>query len=161
MSTVAIVLLVVGVLGVVAVIGIGIMSVLAIYGTRKYLAEAKRAEGKNGAMMLARGIAQCSEESGVLPASSHKVPASMSAVQGKKYMSTPSDWSGDKAFACAHFSMSMPQYFQYEWQLLGPGKGVARATADLDGDGVADPAIEIEVTCAGPGACKAGTLPAP
>jgi type IV pilus assembly protein PilA len=142
-----------------------IFGVLGIYGARQYLASAKTAEGKNTIGAIARGMTMCMEReepapSGKpreLPASSPPVPASLSAVQGKKYQSTASDWA-TPAFTCAKFSMSEPQYFQYEWEKVSAMKGIVHARGDLDGDGKVDVDLALEVTCTAAGGCSHGTL---
>ena len=146
----------------------GILAALGVYGARRYLANAKAAEGKNAVAMIARGVVSCAAREDAihgavgprgLPPSSHKVPASLAQVSGKKYMSTASDWTGDPAFACAAFEMSTPQYFQYQWELTKPGKeGVVHAVADLDGDGSPDILLDVVVTCSAPGDCSVGPL---
>ena len=121
------------------VVVVGILAALGISGFRSYLSAAKGAEGQNGAMVLARGVAECTQQkqassgSLTLPASAPPVPSSLSQVSGRKYQSSPSDWSAD-AYTCANFSMTMPQYFQYEWQLDTPTSGRAIARGDIDGD---------------------------
>ena len=147
------------VLGVGCAVLIPILSALAalgIYGFRRYLAQSKTAEGRVNVASLARGVASCSETKGEVPLSSRRVPIALSMIQGKKYMSAPSDWR-DAAFMCAGFSMVSPQYFQYRWVRLTSDVGQAWAIADLDGDGVADVALSAEVTCTG-GACLVGPV---
>ena len=158
MSTAVIVLIVIAAGGVPA---LGVVSALGIYGMTRYLREAKTAEGRAEATMLARGVVRCAATQGrggapTLPPSSAKVPASLSEVGKRKYMSTPADWS-DPTFRCAGFSMGAPQYFQYEWEKRDDAGGVARATADLDGDGAPDVTIEVPVTCDA-SECQAGAL---
>jgi type II secretory pathway pseudopilin PulG len=157
-SPLFIILVIIGVIGFLAIAMVGIGAVLAVYGTRRYIADAKRAEGRMGVATMARGMIACAAHEGAkgpagLPPSSHKVPASMADVSGKKYQSTATDWTGDPAFACAHFEVSTPQYFQYEWDLVSPMKGIAKASADLDGDGTVEVTVESDVTCSAPGVC--------
>jgi type IV pilus assembly protein PilA len=143
---------------------VGILAVLAIYGVRKYLANAKTAEARNSvgqiaknqaaayeaesmqATVLAAGVsaglsrALCGSEAASVPA--------MTAVQGKKYQSQPSDWNvGATAtgrpigFACLKFTMDQPQYYSYGFTSSGT-QGIvgnsftATANGDLNGDGV-------------------------
>jgi hypothetical protein len=158
-NTAVIIIVVVAVLGLVVVALIGVMASLGIYGFRKYLSQAKEAEGRNGVSQLARGMVVCAEkriaEGGALPKSSRPVPASLAAISGKKYMSATSDWTDD-AYTCASFDMSYPQYFQYQWLLDPSGRtGVARAAADLDGDGTAEITFELPVACGADGTCAA------
>jgi len=153
-STLLIVLLVVGGVLLFGVVLVGILAALGIAGFRSYLTQAKAAEGRNEVMALARGMVVCAEQkqaetgSLALPPSAPPVPSTLSQVSGRKYMSSPSDWSAD-AYTCAKFSVSMPQYFQYEWQQDTPSSGRAIARADLDGDGKPDQQLTATVTCSG------------
>lgn len=161
----AIALIVVAVLGALAIPAIGVLASLGIYGTRRYVATAKEAEGKANVTILARGLAaaaahEVADPTGKtgpagLPPSSNAVPSVVPS--GKKYMSTASDWA-DPAFKAAHFQLTTPQYFQYAWERKTPTQGTARARADFDGDGKVDVTIELDVTCASAGACTVGTL---
>jgi type IV pilus assembly protein PilA len=119
---------------------IGILATLSIYGVRKYIANAKTAEARNTVSHVAKLAAAAYEEDHRLcPSASAPVPAQRSMIRGAKYMSSPADWQTDRAanagFACLKFEMSMPQYFQYEYESTGDGFFV-RAHGDLDGDGV-------------------------
>jgi hypothetical protein len=61
------------------------------------------------------------------------VPATI--PKGVKYQSSPDDW---KAWESIKFSMSEPQYYQYEIIAAKDGKSaVIYARGDLDGDGTA------------------------
>jgi len=140
---------------------IGILAVLATYGVRKYIANAKTAEARNsiGRMTNAAVIAYEHENmnSPVLPAgtstgftrtlcnnASLSVPTSISQVQGAKYQSSAADWNtdemGNSGFACLSFSMDEPQYYMYSYHVSGtinPGDSfTALANGDLNGDGV-------------------------
>jgi type IV pilus assembly protein PilA len=148
----AIVLLVTGAVGLVLA---SILAVLAIYGVRKYLANAKTAEARAGLYQISRDAASAFEEEQIDPLSpsvprhrmcasaSRSVPASSSLVRGVKYQSSASEWEVDRGadagFACLKFSMSSPQYYLYEYRATGssaPGDGfTATAHGDLDGDG--------------------------
>lgn len=137
----AIILVVVGVL--IAIVGI--LAVLSIYGTRKYIANAKTAEARNALGAIARDAASAYEESGTDASSRHlcassssPVPAIGSAISGKKYQSSTADWQKDAArnagFACLKFEMSAPQYFQYQYTATATGFTVT-AHGDLNGNG--------------------------
>jgi type IV pilus assembly protein PilA len=142
---------------------VGILAVLAIYGVRKYLANAKTAEARNGLGQMGKDqSAEYEMESmpgtvlsvTVSAANSHMlcasptagVPATMAAVQGKKYQSnsaTGTDWQLDGAtlrtgFACLKFSMDAPQYYQYNFTTAAGGITTwqGQAQGDLNGDGV-------------------------
>lgn len=160
-STLTIVLIVAGVVVVALVAVVGIMAALGISSFRRYVGAAKQAEGRAEVTRLAMGIARCAEDKQAkgedpLPATAPGVPATLTEVSGKKYMSAPADWSHD-AYACASFSVSMPQYFRYQWEKQSATTGVARAESDLDGDGVADATFEVTVSCSG-GTCTKGAV---
>jgi hypothetical protein len=92
-------------------------------------------------MAIGRGASDAWDVDHKLCASaSSPVPADASAVAARKYMSTDAEWSADEAknagFACLHFSMSTPQYFQYDYQAINNFNFVATARGDFDGDGV-------------------------
>lgn len=140
----------------VLVSALGIMSALAIYGVRKYMLNAKQVEARTALVVWANGLASCGQRDGHLPPTSTPVPANLSDVQGKMWHSAPTDWS-EPAYSCAGFNMPEPQYFQYQWQLSTPNEGAAHAVADLDGDGIADAALSVGVTCSA-GTCSVGPL---
>ncbi len=140
----AILLLVIFGLGIVFV---GILLVLGIYGTSRYLAAAKTAEAKNsiGAISRAAVAAYESEQLGSdnrlthrLCASARPVPASIAAVKGMKYMpnSLPgTDFnSGDAqtGWQCLKFSMTLPVYYRYQYT-KGSGYLVPSTAPGLNG----------------------------
>lgn len=137
---------------------LGIFSALAIYGVRKYIVNAKRAEATHVLTNWSKGMLTCAEKAG-LPPSSLPVPASLASVAGKKYQSAANEWS-DAAFVCAGLSLSEPQYFQYQWVQAGPSDGSMVAQADLNGDGSPDERFEIRVSCTAR-RCTASSLPTP
>jgi type IV pilus assembly protein PilA len=125
---------------------VGILAVLAIYGVRKYIANAKTTEARNSlgaiqklqagkfenesmqATMLAPGAsaafshALCGTEPGI---NGGFVPA-LTSIQGKKYQSDVPDWNkGNQAgakpvgFACLSFTMDQPQYYAYAFTSSG------------------------------------------
>jgi type IV pilus assembly protein PilA len=136
-----------------------VLAVLGIYGTRKYIANAKTAEARNALGQIAKDAATAyeSEDLDNPPPGKHgaavhrlcasattSVPASIAFVKGRKYQSSPSEWEVDKAanagFYCLKFAMDMPQYYQYSYTSHGassPRDGfVAMAHGDLNGDGI-------------------------
>jgi hypothetical protein len=155
LPTWAIVLIVIAVAGPVA---LGIFSALAIYGVRKYIGNAKRAEATAVLTSWSKGMLACADKAG-LPPTSAQVPATLAAVSGKKYQSMAAEWS-DAAFVCGGLSMSDPQYFQYQWVQASPSEGSMLALADLDGDGSAEERFEIRIMCSA-GRCTASTLSPP
>jgi type IV pilus assembly protein PilA len=140
---------------------VGILAVLAIYGVRKYLANAKTAEARNSLGQIAKdAAAQYEKESmqstvlgmgssaalsrSLCLSASKSVPASTASVSGKKYQSDPKEWNVDSAgnsgFACVKFSMDQPQYYTYNYTTSGSsGTGASftgTANGDLNGDNV-------------------------
>ncbi len=137
---------------------VGILAVLAIYGGRKYLANAKTAEARNSIGQMSKDAATqyeresmpgtmvtqgssslvsrnlCASEGGT-------VPAAIGSVAAKKYQSAPSDWNVGASsnppigFACLKFSMDAPQYYMYSYKASAT-TFTALANGDLNGDGV-------------------------
>ena len=151
----------------------GVVAAVGIYGVRKYIFNAKAAEGRNAVAFMARDAITCSERgimSGALegepgpalvtlPPTTTPVPSALADVSGKKYLSTASDWTGP-GWDCIGFNFASPQYFQYQWERLSPTRGVAKAQADLNGDGVAEVRFELPVECSdahGQFACRANS----
>jgi type IV pilus assembly protein PilA len=134
---------------------VGILSVLAIYGVRKYIANAKTAEARNSLGQIAKDAAAAVERekgsglvigAGSTSAIMRSFCASASAVPGTvpaaaKYQSQASDWaSGDATtgWACLKFTMDEPQYYQYIYTASdvtsSAGSFQAVAHGDLDGN---------------------------
>src|ERR1051325_6964251 len=98
---------------------VGVLAVLAIYGVRKYVANAKTTEARNAIGQIAKDASMGLErESGgtavlaartstallrKLCASSSKVPSAPPAAA--KYQSKPSNWSADPGWSCLRFSI--------------------------------------------------------
>jgi type IV pilus assembly protein PilA len=122
---------------------VGILSVLAIYGVRRYVANAKTAEASNSlgqigkdaqtaferesmaAAVLSKGASTAVSRALCGPASA-SVPSAIGPVTGQKYQSNQapsSDWTIDQAvpagFACLKFTMSAPQYYMYNYSSDG------------------------------------------
>ena len=139
---------------------VGILAVLAIYGVRKYLANAKTAEARNSIGQLSKDQAAEYEkesmqatvlaQSGTANLSralcatdgNNPVPA-FGSIAGKKYQSSPADWNAGQAtnggFACLKFTMDAPQYYAYSFTSTGTLGAVgdtfnAIANGDLNGD---------------------------
>jgi type IV pilus assembly protein PilA len=138
---------------------LGIVSALAIYGLRKYMQNAKGAEATAALQAWSKGMVACGEREGHLPPSSAAVPASLASIAAMKYQSAPTEWT-DAAFACTGFSMSGPQYFQYQWLQESDSRGVLHALADLDGDGRAEESFAVSVSCTGGHCTASGPAPA-
>src|SRR5712691_8383977 len=106
-STLAIVLIVVGSVLALGVLAIAALGVLAWSGARSYVSAAKMAEASNTVGLIARDAQMTYEKESIdpktatlvshrlCPSASHPVPSSIADVRGKKYMSTPIDWTDD------------------------------------------------------------------
>jgi type IV pilus assembly protein PilA len=141
---------------------VGVLAALAIYGVQKYMASAKSAEARSALGQLSKSariaydrensdstLIAAGEAGGELRnqlclSAGAAVPASLDDVKGTKYQSSPDDWSAGDAqtgWQCLKFTMSGPQYYQYNYEQGGTGPGVAGGTftataqGDLDGDG--------------------------
>ncbi len=137
---------------------VGILAVLAIYGVRKYLANAKTAEARNSLGQLAKDAAAAVERekgSGAIIAagSSSALMRAFCASAGaaipaapptaSKYQSTKADWNGGDSttgWQCLKFTMEEPQYYQYNYSASDTsavsGAFAATAKGDINGDGV-------------------------
>ncbi len=138
---------------------VGILSVLAIYGVRKYVANAKTAEARNSLGQIAKDAATAVEREkgsnslvgpGGVSAlmrsfcgtATNTVPAGVGSVKGQKYQSQAADWTAGTPTAgwqCLKFVMDEPQYFMYGYTVSStdPATGgfTAVANGDLNGDG--------------------------
>jgi type IV pilus assembly protein PilA len=134
---------------------VGVLAVLAIYGVRKYIANAKTAEARATVGQIANlAVAAYERESGdigIIPLGSESTASQRNLCDGtnsawtpsvppsnKKYQSKPADWAvGNQTdgWACLKFNMDNPQYFAYEYETTGPqGNFTAQASGDLNGD---------------------------
>lgn len=125
---------------------LGTTGVLATFFIRKYLVGAKSSEVKNTLGQLAKDSMMAYEGEGlpggtahrICPSASLPVPADAAAISGRKYQSTPLDWQRDQprsaGFACLHFEMSQPQYYQYRYEAT-PSSFLVGGRGDLNGDG--------------------------
>ena len=141
---------------------VGVLAVLAVYGVRKYIANAKTAEAKNSlgqmskdavtafegermaASVLAVGASTAVVRS-MCAKSGVKVPTAAGAIAGQKYQSNKADWSNaadvsaNAGFPCLKFELTAPQYYQYDYQVVGSSTNgdtfTAIAQGDLNGDG--------------------------
>jgi type IV pilus assembly protein PilA len=143
---------------------VGILASLAIYGVRKYIANAKTAEARNSLGQIGKDSQTAFEKetlSGSVMAAatstsisrslcntaSQTVPNNIGLVKGAKYQSdqgSAADWNKDATvpgvgFACLKFSMSAPQYYEYNYESAAvgtiPTSFTALANGDLNGDG--------------------------
>ncbi len=139
---------------------VGVLAVLAVYGVRKYIANAKTAEAKNSLGQMGKDAVTAFEgermTNAVLPegtsagiirqmcgSSAASVPSAAGAIKGQKYQSTKADWSptadvqNNNGFPCLKFEMTQPQYYMYSFAGTGAATGgmTASAQGDLNGDG--------------------------
>jgi type IV pilus assembly protein PilA len=140
---------------------VGILAVLAAYGVRKYVANAKTAEARNSVGQIAKDAAAQYEKESMTSAvlgkgtsaalsrqlcgsASQTVPTAAGAIKGQKYQSSTKDWNvdaaGNSGFSCLKFSIDQAQYYMYNYTAAGsssPGSSfTATAQGDLNGDGV-------------------------
>jgi type IV pilus assembly protein PilA len=145
----------------IVVVIIGVLAVLANYGVRKYVANAKSAEARNSLGQIAKDAATAFERdsfTGALvakgavtnvgrrlcPSASTSVPSSIALVTAQKYQSKASDWTVDSTsnagFYCLKFSIEEPQYYLYSYSVSGSSNVndsfTASAQGDLNGNGV-------------------------
>jgi type IV pilus assembly protein PilA len=140
---------------------VGILAMLAIYGVRKYISNAKATEARNSlgqigkdvttaferesmaAIVLSKGTSS-SVTRALCASATQTVPLAITSVQGKKYQPNPAanaDWNKDEAtnkgFACLKFGMQDPQYYEYNYASDGdvtvPTMGTV-FTATANGD---------------------------
>ena len=140
---------------------VGILASLAIYGVRKYVANAKTAEARNAlgqiskdaitaferesmaAIVLGKGKTTSATRA-LCATATQTVPAAILSVKAKKYQSNPAtntDWNKDetanKGFACLKFMIQDPQYYEYNYTSDGdvtvPTMGT-KFTATANGD---------------------------
>ncbi len=114
---------------------LGRTAALAIYGVRKYIADAKAAEARNSLGQIAKDYVTLWEDG--KPRAKRKLvsfpPVPTVVPRGTKYPSTAADW---KPWLPLSFSLEMPQYFQYEVRAAKDGESAEiLARGDLDGDG--------------------------
>ncbi len=133
---------------------IGVLAALAIYGVRKYIANAKTAEARTALGRIAKDAASAYNRenmagevlslggtaglsNSLCASSSATVPAASTSIQGKKYQSAPADWGGSQSagWACLRFSMQDPQYYMYNYEAAVASAFTAIANGDLNGDG--------------------------
>lgn len=139
---------------------VGVLAALAIYGVRKYIANAKTAEARNSLGQIAKDASSAFAREGMAGAvlglgstagvnnklcssASATIPGSAGLIKGQKYQSNPGEWAADgtvvhKGFACLKFQMVDPQYYMYNYAGSGGGAEndtfTATANGDLNGD---------------------------
>jgi type IV pilus assembly protein PilA len=144
---------------------VGVLAVLAIYGVRRYIANAKTAEAKNSLGQIGKDAQSALEREKVDTAAvlgsgataaiarhlcngvaADNVPTAKTDIQGKKYQ--PKEGKDEDfhkgtvhaGWRCLGFEMTTPHYYQYEYISDGNATTVgttiqAAAYGDLNGDG--------------------------
>jgi len=138
---------------------VGVLAVLAVYGVRKYIANAKTAEAKNSVGQMSKDALTKYEGEAMAGAvllggtttgvlrdvclSAKAAVPSAGIPKAQKYQSTSADWNADgttspaSGFSCLHFEMAGPQYYQYSYIGATTAGFTAQARGDLNGDGTA------------------------
>jgi type IV pilus assembly protein PilA len=139
---------------------VGILAVLAVYGVRKYITNAKTAEARNSLGQMTKDASSAYEREGMAGtilglgsstgvvrrlcgAAPLTIPAAKADIEGKKYQSKPNEWAAGSSqigWSCLKFTMNDPQYFMYGYGSTGTAGGendtfTATANGDLNGDG--------------------------
>jgi len=124
---------------------VGVLAILATYGVRKYIANAKSVEAMNSLGRLSKDAVGgfVGVGSSFCGSVSNMVPAAASAVSGQKYQSSKVEWQTGNprnGWTCLKFSLEEPQYFAYTYSAANTstvsGGFVAAAYGDLNGDGI-------------------------
>jgi type IV pilus assembly protein PilA len=101
---------------------VGILAALAIYGVRKYITNAKTAEARNSLGQMSKDASAAFNREGMAGAvltvgvstdvtnalcltAGHTIPASATSIKGKKYQSSPSEWSDSTDGALSTFDL--------------------------------------------------------
>jgi type IV pilus assembly protein PilA len=135
---------------------VGVLAVLAIYGVRKYIANAKTAEARNNLGQISKDASAAFDREKfasatviapggstavlrALCASASNVPTAVPSAA--KYQSSSADWqSGDAVtgWQCLKFTIGDPQYYMYGYTatVSTSGNYTANANGDLNGNGV-------------------------
>ncbi|MBE7480083.1 MAG: type II secretion system protein [Polyangiaceae bacterium] len=142
---------------------VGVLAALAIYGVRKYIANAKTAEARNSLGQIGKDAASAYAREGMAgqvlalgsvaginnklcASASATIPSGPGPIKGQKYQSDPGEWAADgtlvhTGFACLKFQMTDPQYYMYDYKQNGGTQGggngaefTATANGDLNGD---------------------------
>jgi type IV pilus assembly protein PilA len=134
---------------------VGVLAALAIYGVKKYVANAKTTEARNSLGQIAKDASMAYNREGMDPAvlalgttagasnalcgNAAPVPTAVTDIQGKKYQSSPEDWdtgTQQAGWKCLKFSMQEPQYYRYSYTVDTSNQFVAMANGNLNGDTV-------------------------
>jgi len=136
---------------------VGVLAVLAIYGVRKYIANAKTAEARNNLGQISKDagsafdrekfasatVIAAGSSTAVLRAlcSSASATVPVGVPSAAKYQSSSADWQAGDAvtgWQCLKFTIGDPQYYRYAYAATVSTSGSYTATAngDLNGNGV-------------------------
>ena len=136
---------------------VGVLAVLAVYGVRKYIANAKTAEAKNSLGQIAKDAVTAFEGERmsadvlsdgastqvlrqICPTGSKVTVGVATDIAGKKYQAKKADWSAaadvgtNTGWPCVRFEMTAPQYYMYSYN-GNTNDFSSTANGDLNGDG--------------------------
>ena len=133
---------------------IGVLAALAIYGVRKYIANAKTAEARMSLGRIAKDASAAYNRESMAAAvlapggtagisnalcttATNTVPAAIGTIAGQKYQSAASEWAAGSmtaGWACLKFSLQDPQYYMYTYTSADTTHFVAMANGNLNGD---------------------------
>jgi hypothetical protein len=126
------------------------MSALAIYGVRRYVADAKTTEARSTVGAIAKSLATHAAGKGKMrfPKSAPRTPKDVPA--GTKFVADAKTFS-HASWKAIGFQREGPQYYSYEYETSRDGKrATVRAHGDLDADGMTSRfELTVEVTAAG------------
>lgn len=112
---------------------IGVLAAIAIYGIRRYLINSKTSEARQGIGRITKSAVMSYEVGGLCGAAS-PVPADV--PKAKKYQSKRDEWYDHAGWTCLKFSLTEPQYYQYQYTNPAGTGFSAIAHGDLDGNDV-------------------------
>lgn len=141
---------------------VGVLAVLAVYGVRKYIANAKTAEAKNSLGQMSKDAVSAFEgermaasvlsvggsadvvrricATGTTKYAPGGPTPDIAKVKGAKYQSQKTDWStaadvtANAGFPCLKFEMTAPQYYVYGYMGTGTALEGDMFTAVANGD---------------------------
>lgn len=127
---------------------IGILAALAVYGVKRYMTSAKTAEAREQLGRISKDatsayqresmagtVLPLGESTGAVHALCPDATALPTSVPSKeKVQTSPTDWENDAGWSCLKFTMTDPQYYQYQYDQTSAAGFDAIARGDLDGD---------------------------
>jgi type IV pilus assembly protein PilA len=134
---------------------VGVLAVLAIYGVRKYIANAKTAEARNSLGQVSKDASAAFDREKFASATVIAVGSTTAVLRAlcstaaanvptavpsaAKYQSSSADWQAGDAvtgWQCLKFNLQDPQYYMYGYTAAVNSSYTATANGDLNGNGV-------------------------